>query len=76
MKKARVIIITLLFIILLSGCSERSDSTAAFHVIGNRVTIREDSAGAKNIVVAVEVSNLTNSSLYFRESDFDNVDES
>ena len=75
MKKVSIIIIITLFTKLLCGCSESPNNTAVFNVVGNNVTIWEDSAGAKSIVLVSEVSNLTNNSLYFKESDFDIVDQ-
>ena len=74
MKKLTFLIIVALLIIL-NGCSNTTGNKPDFDVVGSNVTIWEDPEGAKNIVLAYEVSNLKRSSLHFKESDFDIVDE-
>jgi|WetSurMetagenome_2_1015567.scaffolds.fasta_scaffold118915_1 hypothetical protein len=74
MKKL-IIIIVLALLITLSGCSEGSDNQPDFDAVSSNVTIWEDSTGEKYIILAVEVSNSINKPLYFKESDFDIVDE-
>ena len=74
MKKLTIIIVVAL-LITFSGCSEGSDNKPNFDVVSNNVTIWEDSTGEYSIVLAFEVSNLINDPLYFKESDFDIVDE-
>lgn len=74
MKKLTIAIVTTLLIIL-SGCSNETNNKPIFGVVGSNVTIREDPTGAKNIVLIFEVSNLRKSSLYFKESNFDIVNE-
>jgi len=74
MKKFTILIcITLL--IVFSGCSGCSDNEPNFDVVSNNVTIWEDSTGGYSIILALEVSNLINAPLHFKESDFDIVDE-
>lgn len=73
-KKVTIIIIVAL-LITFSGCSESSSNKPDFDVASNNVTIWEDSTGEDYIILAFEVSNLANDPLYFKESDFDIVDE-
>lgn len=74
MRKLTVILITILLIIL-SGCSKATDNNSDFDIIYNNVTIWEDAAGSKNIILVFEVSNLSNDSIHFKKSDFNIVDE-
>lgn len=74
MKKLTIIIVVAL-LITCNGCSLGTDNKPNFDVVGSNVTIWEDSTGEYSIILAFEVSNLINKSLYFKESDFDIVDE-
>jgi hypothetical protein len=74
MKKLAIIIVTALSIVF-SGCSTGTDQKINLDDVGSNVTIWENSAGEKNIVLAFEVSNSNNHTLYFKESEFDIVDE-
>lgn len=70
--KKMVVAIIVIVLIMLCGCTK---DEITFDVVGNNVTIREDTTGDKNIVLVFEVSNPRKGSLYFKESDFDIVDE-
>lgn len=74
MKNVSIVIIAL-FLIALSGCSGNSNYTPSFDVVGNDVTIWEDSTGEYYIVLAVETTNTSNKPVHFKASDFDIVDE-
>jgi|GEM_PF-4905855 len=73
------IIIAIALLVAFGGCSKRPENETNneiyFDVVNSNVRIWEDAAGKYNIILAYEVSNLINKPLYFKESDFDIVDE-
>ena len=64
--------ITLL--ILFGGCSGSSNNKPNYDVVSNNVTMWQDTTGERYIILALEVTNITHSSLHFKDSDFDIVD--
>ncbi|OQB13728.1 MAG: hypothetical protein BWY15_01576 [Firmicutes bacterium ADurb.Bin193] len=74
MKKLTIIIVTVL-LITFCGCSGGSDNKPNFDVVSSDVVLVKNDTGEYSFLLACEVSNLTNGSLYFKESDFDIVDE-
>jgi len=73
MKTLKIIIVLLLLVFY--GCSGEDKNKTDFDVVDSNVTIWRESTGEYSIVLAFEVSNLSVGSVFFKESDFDIVDE-
>jgi hypothetical protein len=74
MKKLTVLM-TIVMLTVCNSCSGGSNSILEFEIVSNNVTIWESARGEYYIILAVESTNLTNKPMYFKESDFDIVDE-
>jgi hypothetical protein len=68
-------VLSALLLIVLTGCSAFVNSEPDYEIDSSTAKIWKDDAGQTYIVLAVEVSNTTTQSVYFKESKFDIVDE-
>ncbi len=76
MKKLTIIIIGTVLLITFCGCSGGSDNKPSFNVVSSDVVLVKNDIGEYSFLLTCEVSNLTNGSLHFKESNFDIVDGS
>ena len=73
----KILIVLILTILLIthSGCTGDSAVEDSFDILNSNVTIWRDRTGEHYIILAFEVSNISNSPLHFKRSDFDIIDE-
>jgi hypothetical protein len=70
-----VIVIIATLMIMFCACSKTNESEINFDLVDSHISIWKDSADKYYIVLAYEISNSGDTPLYFKESDFDIVDE-